>query len=85
MADTPTWKFDALLPAEMAAKAEEVGADKTRLDAGRLFALAVLAGAFVALGAVFSTTVAAGAQGVLPYGVCGSCPESSSPSVWCSS
>jgi formate/nitrite transporter len=62
-------RFDALLPAEMAAKAEEVGVQKTRLDAGRLFALAVLAGAFVALGAVFSTTVAAGVPGVLPYGV----------------
>lgn len=61
--------FDALLPPEMAAKAEEVGAHKARLDTGRLFALAALAGAFVALGAVFSTTVAAGAQGVLPYGV----------------
>jgi formate transporter len=32
-------------------------------------ALAVLAGAFIALGAVFMTTVTAGASGVLPYGI----------------
>src|SRR5438105_11026776 len=32
-------------------------------------ALAVLGGAFIALGALFATTVVAGAAGVLPYGV----------------
>lgn len=36
---------------------------------GTLFVLAVLAGAFIALGAVFSTTVTASAGGVLPFGV----------------
>jgi len=44
--------FDALLPAEMAEKAESVGVQKTRMDRVSLFALAVLAGAFIALGAV---------------------------------
>jgi formate transporter FocA len=34
-----------------------------------MLALAVLAGAFIALGAVFMTTVTAGASGVLPYGI----------------
>jgi formate transporter FocA len=34
-----------------------------------MFALAVLAGAFIAMGAVFSTTVTTGAAGVLAYGV----------------
>jgi formate transporter FocA len=34
-----------------------------------MFALAVLAGAFIAMGAVFTTTVTAGAAGVLPYGL----------------
>ena len=57
--------FDALLPAEMAARAEEVGVRKARLDAVGLFALAVLAGAFISLGAIFATTVGAGA-GELP-------------------
>lgn len=61
-------RFDSLLPAEMAARAEEVGVRKAGLDAVSLFALAVLAGAFIALGAIFATTVSAGA-GDLPYGV----------------
>ena len=34
-----------------------------------MFVLAVLAGAFIALGAAFATTVAAGAAGELPYGI----------------
>jgi formate transporter len=61
-------QLDALLPAEMAAKAEQVGVKKAHLPALSMFVLAVLAGAFIALGAVFSTTAAAGASG-LPYGV----------------
>ena len=61
--------IDALLPAEMALKAEAVGVQKTRLDALSLTALAVLAGAFIGLGAMFATTVLAGAGGVLPFGV----------------
>jgi formate transporter len=61
-------RVDALLPPEMAARAEDVGVRKARLDAVSLFALAVLAGAFISLGAVFATTVSAG-TGDLPYGV----------------
>jgi len=53
----------------MAEKAEHVGVDKTRLDTMNLLALAVLAGAFVAFGSMFSIVVSAGADGVLPYGV----------------
>jgi formate transporter len=60
--------LDALLPPEMATRAEAVGVKKASLDTVSMFVLAVLAGAFVALGAVFSTTVSAGA-GDLPYGV----------------
>lgn len=60
---------DALLPAEIALKAEAVGVQKTRLDALTLTALGVLAGAFIGLGAMFATTVLAGADGVLPFGV----------------
>jgi formate transporter len=62
-------RIDALLPAEMAAKAEEIGVKKATMDSATMFVLAVLAGAFIALGAVFSTTVAAGAAGSLPYGL----------------
>ena len=59
---------DALLPSEIAAKAENVGAKKVRLDPVRLLALAVLAGAFIALGAMFATTVLAGAS-TMPFGM----------------
>ena len=60
--------IDALLPAAIAKKAETVGAQKCRLPLGLLFSLATLAGAFIALGAIFSTTVSAGTAGVLPLG-----------------
>ena len=53
----------------MAQKAETVGAQKIRLDPLNLIALAVLAGAFIALGAMFATTVLAGTDGVLAFGV----------------
>jgi formate transporter len=61
--------IDALLPLEIALKAEAVGVQKTRMDVLRLLALAVLAGAFIALGAMFATTVLAGADGVVPFGL----------------
>ncbi len=74
-------RIDALLPAEMAQRAELLGVRKAEMPLLMMFALAVLAGAFIALGAIFATTVAAGnivistADGVqtfstgLPYGV----------------
>ena len=55
-------------PPAMARKAAEVGEAKARLDLVSTFALAVLAGAFSALGAAFATTVLAGGSS-LPYGV----------------
>lgn len=61
--------FDALLPEEIARKAEEAGCAKAARDALALFTLAVLAGAFIALGAMFSTLVATGITEALPYGV----------------
>jgi len=64
-----TFSFDALLPAEMAEMAEKSGVRKANLDLASSFTLAVLAGAFIALGALFSTTVVAGASGGLTYGV----------------
>jgi formate transporter FocA len=62
-------RIDALLPAEMAVKAEAIGVRKATMDSMRMFVLAVLAGAFIALGGAFSTTVVAGASGTVPYGV----------------
>jgi formate transporter len=60
--------LDALPPPEMALKAEGVGVAKAGLDALTTFALAVLAGAFIAMGAVFATATTAGSSG-MPYGV----------------
>jgi len=62
-------RLDALLPPEMAKQAEEVGARKCLLAFWPLVALSVLAGSFIALGAMFSTTVIAGASPSLPYGL----------------
>jgi len=62
-------RIDALLPREIALKAEAIGVQKTRLDFLSLVALAVLAGAFIGLGAMFATTVLAGVDGMLPFGV----------------
>ncbi len=69
MSTGSTFSFDALLPAEMAEKAELSGVRKAHLDLASSFTLSVLAGAFIALGAVFATTVVAGGSGTLPYGV----------------
>lgn len=60
--------FDSLLPPAMAAKAEGVGLKKAQLDGMVMFALALLAGAFIGIGAIFCTTVLAGSS-ALPYGV----------------
>ena len=57
---------DALMPLEMAEKAETMGVRKAALSFWKLFALSVLAGAFVALGAMFATTTAAGSSARAP-------------------
>ena len=62
-------RIDALLPPEMALRAEYLGVRKAEAPLLATFTLALLAGAFISLGAVFSTTVAAGASGVVPYGM----------------
>lgn len=51
---------DALLPPEMARRAEEVGVAKATMPLLRLATLGVLAGAFIALGATFSTVATTG-------------------------
>ena len=64
----PASGVDALPPAAMARKAEDIGRTKASLDLATMVALSVLAGAFIAMGAVFATTVTTGA-GDLPFGV----------------
>ena len=53
-------RIDSLLPQEMATKAEYLGARKAEMPFLKMFMLAVLAGAFISLGAIFATTVGAG-------------------------
>ncbi|NCP86494.1 MAG: formate transporter FocA [Anaerolineae bacterium CG_4_9_14_3_um_filter_57_17] len=74
-------RIDALLPAEMATRAEYLGVRKAEMPALKMFMLAVLAGAFISLGAIFATTVSAGGMAIsaadgtaafsagMPYGV----------------
>jgi len=72
--------IDAFIPAEMAVLAEKIGVTKAKIGPKTLLALGVLAGIFIALGAIFSTTVtaptfvidpASGLQQVtsLPFGI----------------
>ena len=62
--------FDALMPKDMAVKAENIGIAKAGLSAQKMIALGILAGAFIAMGANYATTVWAGlgAAGV-PFGL----------------
>lgn len=67
MTDQPI-NLDSLLPPAMAGKAEDLGVKKATLPAFNMFLLAILAGAFIGIGAIFATTTAAGGA-ALPYGV----------------
>lgn len=74
-------RIDALLPQEMASRAELLGVRKAEMPFLKTFMLAILAGAFIAVGCIFATTVSAGSQTVtgpdgtaaftvgLPYGI----------------
>lgn len=73
-------RIDALLPPEMAKRAEYVGVRKAEAPLLTMLGLSILAGAFIALGAVFATTVASGSlifqnadgsllRASLPYGL----------------
>ena len=64
----PEIKLDAFPPAEMATKVEAASVKRATASAVQLFALAILAGAFISLGGIYSTVVLAGTSN-LPYGV----------------
>ena len=66
--DRPAPAVDGLLPPEIAAKAEDIGAAKGELPLFQMFLLAILAGAFISMGCVFFVTTVTGAQG-LAFGV----------------
>ena len=63
-----TGDADALLPPQMAEKAELTGVRKAGMDALTVLMLGVLAGAFVAIGGIFAITVGAESD-ELPFGV----------------
>ena len=58
-----------LTPKEMALKAEEIAVSKAQLSLPKLLFLGILAGAYIALGAVFSAVAVTGMSGVWPYGI----------------
>jgi formate transporter len=68
LAPPQTVTFDAIMPAAMALRAEESGIKRAATDPTTLLVLSVLAGAFISFGAIFATTVSAGAM-ALPYGI----------------
>ena len=57
-------RIDALLPQEMATRAEYLGVRKAEMPFLKMFMLSVLAGAFISLGAIFATTVSAGSMAI---------------------
>lgn len=61
-------RIDALLPQEMATKAEYLGVRKAEMPFLKMFMLAILAGAFISLGAIFATTVSAGGIAITASG-----------------
>ena len=65
----PNNNLDALLPTEMALKAEDIGVKKVNLNWLSMLWLAILAGAFTALGSIFYTTVTAGLSETIPFGM----------------
>nr|WP_319391225.1 formate transporter FocA [uncultured Cohaesibacter sp.] len=60
MTETPDFQFDALMPAEMAKKAEDVGVYKATKQPMTTFVLAMTAGAFIGIAFVFYTVVTNG-------------------------
>lgn len=82
MAEPPVQlSLDLILPPTMAQKAEDLGVRKADMNVVNMFVLAILAGAFIAIGAIFATTVSAGSMSIntatadlayktaFPYGV----------------
>jgi formate transporter len=74
-------QIDAFPPPKMASRMEDVGVNKSKLNTWTMFALGILAGAFIGTGAIFATTIGAGSMAIkaadgaaafstgLPYGV----------------
>jgi formate/nitrite transporter len=65
----PRPALDALLPDAVARKAEAAGVAKAQRDGLSLLALSILAGAFIAFGAMLATIALAGSDGAMPFGI----------------
>jgi formate/nitrite transporter FocA (FNT family) len=63
-------QIDAFPPPKMAARMEEVGVTKAKLNFGTMFVLAILAGAFIGAGAIYATVTSTGlAAAGMGYGL----------------
>ncbi len=61
--------LDSLVPKEMASKAELLGVKKANTKTFPLFLLSILAGAFIAFGAVLATVVSTSTEPNVPFGL----------------
>lgn len=61
--------MDSLAPNEIIAHVEIAATKKANNATKKLFFLAILGGIYISLGGVFAISVAAGAAGILPYGI----------------
>ena len=67
---TPISLLDTYAPSQIAMRVREVGVTKAAMPVLTIFALAILAGAFIALGALFYTvTVTTGNEVAVPFGL----------------
>ena len=57
--------FEAIMPADMAVRAEEAGVKRASIDPLTCLVLSLLAGAFISFGAIFATTVSAGSISIV--------------------
>jgi len=67
--DGPEPRIDALLPKDMAKRAERTGTEKAEQDGLSLLVLGILAGAYIAFGAMFAAAVTADPAGAMPTGL----------------
>ena len=68
MGETDQPKMDLFSPQEIAAKVADSGERKNKLTILNTFLLAILAGMYIAFGAVFSSVSITGMSGAWPYG-----------------
>ncbi len=73
-------QIDAFPPPKMASRMEDVGVNKSKLNIWTMFALGILAGAFIGTGAIFATTIGAGSMAIKAAD--GAAAFSHRPALW---